>query len=299
MPQKDYYSSLGVDRNASPEDIQRAYRKLARKYHPDVNRASGAEERFKEISEAYEVLKDPEKRKAYDRYGSAFQGAGGGGRGFDNVHFDFGDLGGGGFGSIFETFFGGRGRRRGGFEQFVDFGDAGHAHRAHDEEARLALTLEEAAAGGTRELTITDPMSGRSRTHKVKLPPGVKQGQRIRLAGRGSSGGDLYLTVEIRPHERFRLEGDDLYTTVAVTPWEAALGGEVKVPTLDGPVTVKVPAGASTGRKIRLKGKGFPKPKGGRGDLYAEVRIAVPQKLTPRERELFEELARVSRFRPR
>ena len=296
MASNDYYQSLGIARDASADDIQRAYKKMARKFHPDVNQSRDAEDRFKEISAAYEVLKDPEQRRAYDRFGPEFRRMGGGsGGGFEGTRVDLGDLG--GFGSIFDNLFSGGGG-------FDPTGRGRQPARGRDQEARIALTLEEAAAGGTRELTLTDSMSGRSKTHTVKLPPGVRPGQRIRLAGRGDGQGsdrpgDLYLKVEIRPHARFRLEGRDLQATIPVAPWEAALGGKVKVPTLDGSVTVKVPAGASTGRRIVLRGKGFPNPKGKPGDLYAEIKIMVPETLSDRERALFQELADISSFRPR
>jgi len=328
---KDYYKTLEVDKKASPEVIQRAYRKLARKFHPDVNQAAGTEDRFKEINEAYEVLKDAEKRKTYDRFGSAYKQAPGGGApppGWEGVHFDFagggGDRGASGFSSFFDSLFGGamggRGRAQGAPGGFrVDLSDLGNlgrqapgagrgtrgrARRGGDQEAQLVLSLEEAARGGQRELTLGDPMSGTSRTHKVNLPPGVRPGQRIRLPGRGMVGaggqaGDLYLRIELKPHRRFRLEGKDLHTTVAVMPWEAALGGEVNVATLDGPVTVRVPPGTSSGRTIRIKDKGFPGGKKDRGDLYAKIRIAVPKTLSDEERQLFEQLAKVSSFRAR
>lgn len=311
MEFKDYYQSLGVDKAASPEVIQRAYRKLARKFHPDVNQSPGAEDRFKEISEAYEVLKDPERRKTYDRFGRDVKQTPGGGPppGWEHVHFDFGDGGGpSGFSSFFESLFGGAGGRRGGAGgggfQF-DFGGAQgqSGGRGADQEARLVLNLDEAARGGQRELTLGDPMTGATRTHRVNLPAGVRPGQRIRLPGRGTQGmsgaGDLYLRVEVKPHPKFRLEGKHLHTTVRVTPWEAALGAEVPVSTLDGTVTIRVPAGTSSGRKIRLRGKGFPATKGEAGDLFAEIEIVVPKTLSDDERKLFEQLAEVSAFRPR
>ena len=318
MEFKDYYETLEVDRKASPEVIQRAYRKLARKYHPDVNQTPGAEDRFKEISEAYEVLKDPEKRGTYDRFGHAYKQAPGGGPppGWEHVHFDFGGAGGGsGFSNFFESLFGGGFRGgsgapggAGGFE--FDLGNLGRQGfgsgpaAGADQEAQLVLTLEEAARGGRRELTLGNPMTGTSRTHKVNLPPGVRPGQRIRLPGRGMVGaggraGDLYLKVELKPHPRFRLEGTDLHTRAEVTPWQAALGGETKVATLDGPVTVRIPAGTSSGRKIRLRGRGFPRGKDTSGDLFAEIQIVVPTRLTDDERRLFEQLAEVSDFRAR
>ncbi len=324
MEYKDYYKTLGVAKDASQKDIERAYRKLARKYHPDVNKDPDAEDHFKEINEANEVLKDPEKRAKYDRFGSAwkqaqhggspppdfadifsqfgFGGAGGGyGAGPTHVEFDFGG-GASPFSSFFEALFGGaaahqEGRGRRGRQ---------HARPAHgiDQEARMPLNLEEAASGGKREIQLGDSQGGERRKLTVNIPPGVRTGQRLRLAGRGvaSDGGprgDLYLTIEILPHPRFRLEGSDLYTVLPVTPWEAALGAQAKVPTLEGDVAVKIPAGTSSGRKIRLRGKGFPRTKGERGDLYAEIRVEVPPHLTSAEKKLFEELSRESKFNPR
>jgi curved DNA-binding protein len=318
MEYKDYYATLGVGKNATQEELQRAYRKLARKYHPDVNKTPGAEEKFKEIGEAYEVLKDPDKRAKYDRYGAAWKAAQQGGGtpppGYEDVWFDFGRATEGAESSDFSSFFeqlfgtgnrrstGRRGRRRGAEApgrqwEWVTPGE--------DQEARLPLTLEEAASGGQRELSLTDPTTGQARACVVNIPRGIRPGQRLRLAGQGGRGsgsasaGDLYLHVEILPHATFRLEGKDLYTTVSVTPWEATLGGEVLLPTLGGAVHVKIPAGSSSGRKIRLRGKGFPDPRGEPGNLYAEIRIVVPESLSARERELFEELARVSHFTPR
>lgn len=326
MQYKDYYSTLGVPRGASQDEIQKAYRKLARKYHPDVNRDAGAEDRFKEITESYEVLKDPEKRKVYDRFGSDWkrysQGGGSPPPGFDGfdfngARFDFGGGGGGasGFSSFFDMLFNqsgakGRGAGRGGpfggfgFDQGGGGGGGGGwGARGQDQEARMVLTLEEAAQGGQRELTVGDSVTGQNRSLSVNLPPGVKEGQRIRLSGQGGPGaggaGDLYLRVEIRPHERFRLDERDLHTELPITPWEGALGCEASVKTLSGSIKVKLPPGTSTGRKIRLRGKGFPNPKGEDGDLYAEVRVVVPKKLSPEEQELFEQLAKVSRFKAR
>jgi curved DNA-binding protein len=301
---RDYYEVLGVPRGASEEEIRTAYRKLAREYHPDVNKEPGADDRFKEISEAYEVLRDPEKREKYDRFGanwkagedvSGASGFGGGAQGgYGDVRMDFGD--GGGFSDFFESFFG---RRRAGTSDGGGFD--GFSMRGGDQEATLEITLEEAAHGGKRRISLAD-----GRDFEVQIPAGVRDGQKIRLAGQGGEGaaggppGDLYLRVRLKPHPRFRLEGDDLVVEVPVAPWEAALGATVPVPTLDrGPARVKVPAGSSSGRRLRLKGEGMPGPGGGRGDLYAGVRIVVPKRLEPRERELFEELAAVSRFDPR
>jgi curved DNA-binding protein len=308
---KDYYATLGVSRDASPDDIQKSYRKLARKFHPDVNASPEAEDRFKEVGEAYAVLKDAEKRSKYDRYGTAWKAAQRGGSpppGFEDAHFDFdlGDLGGGfgpgasGFSSFFDMLFGGShpgGGPRGATR--VEWPQAGV-----DQEATLVLSLEEAAAGGKREITVSDPSGGGRKTYTVTIPAGVRPGGRIRLRGKGASRGsgprgDLYLKVEVLPHPRFRLDGPNIRTTLEVTPWEAALGSQVPVETLNGRLSVKIPPGSSSGRTIRLKEQGFPLPAGGKGDLLAEIRIVVPEELSARERELFEELARESPFQPR
>jgi curved DNA-binding protein len=299
---KDYYETLGVSRDASPDEIRAAHRRLARKYHPDVNKEPGAEDRFKEISEAYEVLRDPEKRERYDRLGPNWRagqdvsGASGfegfrGGEGFEDVRVDFGggDFG-GDFSDFFEGLFGGRGRRRGA----GGFG-GGFSRRGADHEAVLELSLEEAARGGRRRLSLGD-----GRDFEVDIPPGVRDGQRIRLAGEGERGmgggpsGDMFLRVRVRPDKRFRVEGQDVYTDLAVTPWEAALGAQVEVRTLVGTAQVKVPPGSSSGRRLRLRGEGV-----GGGDLYAVVQIHVPKQLSAQERELFERLAEVSDFNPR
>jgi curved DNA-binding protein len=299
---RDYYEALGVPRDASSEDIRRAYRTLARQYHPDVNKEPDAEDRFKEISEAYEVLRDPEKRERYDRLGANWKagedvsgaaGFGGFGQqgGFEDVRVEFGSggFGGGDFSDFFENFFSGSpGRRRtAGFDGF--------STRGSDQEATLELSLEEAAAGGTRRMSLAD-----GRNYEVSIPAGVRDGQLIRLAGEGGAGagggpaGDLLLRVRIKPHPRFQVRDRDLYVTLPLTPWEAALGASVEVPTLTGATQVKVPPGSSSGRRLRLRGQGMPG-----GDLYATVSIKVPKKLSRKERDLFEELAKVSSFNPR
>ncbi|MEV6653156.1 DnaJ C-terminal domain-containing protein [Streptomyces sp. NPDC051219] len=317
---RDYYDVLGVQRNASNEEIQQAFRKLARKYHPDISKDPQAEERFKEINEAYSVLSDPDTRRRYDRFGENFRqipedfeervgaGAGawggggrpgwstgdGGGRvrfvsdhgeGFDDSGFGFEDLFGGMFG-------------RGG----VRSGPRGPIPGA-DQEAEIQLSVEEAYHGGKRSVTLAGPEG--QRTYDVRIPRGVVDGQRIRLAGEGGHGsgeaprGDLYLRVRIKPDSRFRLEGRDIHVVLPVTPWEAALGATVPVTTPGGAAKVTVPGGSSSGRRLRLRGEGMPNPKGADGDLYAEVRIMVPPRLSDRERELFEELGTVSQFDPR
>lgn len=303
---RDFYDVLGVGRDASADEIRRAYRKLARRYHPDVNKEDGAEERFKEISEAYDVLSDPDKRRQYDRFGpawrqvaagggagaggpSGFGGFGAGGPGFSDIRVEFGEGTDLDLDDLLGSFFGGGSARRTGF--------GGFAARGSDHEATLELTLAEAARGGRRSVRLGD-----GRSYEVNVPAGVRDGQRIRLAGEGGQGsgggpsGDLFLRVALRPDRRFRLAGRDLHTEVAVAPWEAALGATVEVPTLEGTAKVKVPAGSSSGRRLRLRGQGYPDAKGGRGDLYASVRIVVPKHLSARERELFEQLAEASSF---
>jgi curved DNA-binding protein len=295
---KDYYDVLGVARQATQDDIRRAYRKLAREYHPDLNQDDGAEDRFKEIGEAYEVLSDPDKRERYDRLGSQWrtreQAPGAGSfedfferQGYgDDVRVEFGD---GDFSEFFSRLFGeGAATARSG------------PPRGRDHEAVLELSLEEALAGGRRRLSLED-----GRDLEVNIPPGVREGQRIRLAGHGAGGrdgapsGDLYLHVRLKPHPRFRRRGEDLDLDLPVAPWEAALGATVPVPTLTGTAQVRVPAGSSSGRRLRLRGRGLPKQAGGHGDLRAIVKVTVPKHLSDEERELFEKLAEVSEFDPR
>jgi curved DNA-binding protein len=307
---QDYYEALEVPRTASSDEIRSAYRRLARKYHPDVNKEPGAEDRFKEISEAYEVLRDDEKRARYDRLGpnwkagqdvSDASGFGEGFRaqdGYGDVEFDFG--GGAGFSDFFESLFGQRGARPGARGAGASGGFDGFSMRGGDQEAVLELTLEEAASGGRRRISLGD-----GRDFEVAILRGVRDGQRIRLAGQGSSGvgggqpGDLFLRVRIKPHPRFRVEGRDLYVDLPVTPWEAALGSEAAVPTLTGTARVKVPAGSSSGRRLRLRGQGLPSTEGPAGDLYAVLSVQVPKQLSKEERRLFEELASTSKFDPR
>lgn len=313
MARRDYYDVLGVSRSASEKEIRQAYRKLARQYHPDLNpHDKQAEAKFKEIGQAYEVLSDPEKRKLYDRWGPDFEkyeqarkaGAGAGATGFGGA----GPFGSGGFtwtstggygggastiddehlGSLFEQILGGMGRGA---------GRRTGPMRGEDYDHPVTLTLEEAFSGTTRLIQIT-PASGPPRTIEAKIPPGVSDGQRVRIAGKGGPGinggppGDLYLVVTIRPHPRFRREGDDLMVTVDVPLYTAVLGGEVVVPTLKGSrLALRIEPETENGQRIRLAGQGMPKPGGGRGDLYAEVRIVVPKQLNERERALFQELA--------
>lgn len=311
MDYKDYYAVLGVSKEASQDEIQRAYRKLARQYHPDINKEAGAEDRFKDIGEAYEVLKDPDKRAKYDRYGSAWKAAQEHGGtpppGYEDLWRDV-DVGGGAgfdFGSLFEQLFGSARQQAGGRRGSGPRGGQWDwSSPGEDQEAQITLPLDIAAHGGKRTLTLADQVTGRQKTLTVNIPKGIRAGQRIRLAGQGRQGqgnapsGDLYLRVALEPHPSFRLEDSDLFTTVCITPWQAALGAEVALRTLDGEVKVKVPPGSSSGRKIRLRGKGYPTSHGGHGNLYAEIRIVVPSDLSAKERALFEELAQISDFQP-
>ncbi|MET1052847.1 MAG: DnaJ C-terminal domain-containing protein [Mycetocola sp.] len=314
---RDSYQVLGVSRDADQSEIQRAYRRLARKLHPDVNKDPGAEDKFKELSEAYDVLSDPEQRKRYDAFGENFRRVGadvdpdayrrerayagaGSGRasgwggagssggfqysgGGDDV--DLEDLLGGMFGS--------RGRSRSGW------GPVSGA----DHETEVKLTVEEAYSGTQRTLSLRD--ADGPRTIDVVIPPGVTDGQRIRLRGQGGRGsgggdaGDLYLVVRIESHPRYRLDGRDLHTTLPLSPWEAALGTSISIETPGGPATMKVPAGTSSHRRLRLKGRGLPNKGGMPGDLYAEAQIRVPGSLSAEERRLFDELGKVSAFDPR
>ncbi|MBX3357691.1 MAG: DnaJ domain-containing protein [Phycisphaeraceae bacterium] len=332
---QDYYETLGVQRDATAEDLQRAFRKLARQYHPDVNKSPEAEAKFKLVNEAYEVLKDPAKRKRYDQLGSQWKsgqdfspppgwdGQGGGfgrrpHRGGAHRHshrVDFGDAG--GFSDFFEMFFGGRGGGASPFDQGFGggFGGAGAEPMPREgasHEADLTISLEDAYRGATKRITLSAPGSdgGASRTYDVKIPAGVAEGAVIRLAGQGSAGtrggksGDLHLRVHLAPHPVFRVlaeEGDgrDLAMTLPISAWEAALGAKVQVSTLEGEVTLTVPPGAQSGMRLRLRGRGMPSRKGDKGDLYVELKIVVPKTLTDTERELFTRLAGESNFQPR
>jgi curved DNA-binding protein len=317
---QDYYETLGVPRTADDAAIRKAYRKLARQCHPDVNKNPGAEARFKQVTEAYEVLGDAEKRKRYDQLGQAWKGGEeftpppdwsemrghfGGAR--QGPRVEFGGLG-GDFSDFFETLFG-----QGAFRGAGEEGEWEHeALRGQDQEAELTVTLEEAYGGVAKTITLTPVDRGRGRVrsrpkkYDVRLPPGTTEGTRIRLGGqggaepRGRPAGDLYLRIHIAPHPSFRLQGYDLEEELPVAPWEAALGGVVSVPTVEGVASVRLPPGTQSGQRVRLKGKGMPRRRGEeRGDLYAIVRIMVPRDLTDAERRLFEQLASASSFRPR
>ncbi len=301
MEYRDYYRVLGVPKGASTKEIKAAYRKLARKHHPDVNPGNkAAEARFKEINEAYEVLGDSEKRKRYDALGAnwdAYSRGGGGPTGGwpGGVRVEYEDLGGGasGFSDFFRTFFGGGfGGGGGGFSGFPGGFGAQQRPEALDAEGEVELTLAEVVKGTTREVRL----GGGKRRVEVRIPPGVRAGSRVRVAGEGGQGsggrrGDLFLRVRIAPDPAFVPSGDDLATTVRVPVTVAVLGGEALVPTLDGSVAIKIPPETPTGRVFRLRGHGLPHPGGkGRGDLLATLAIELPRRLTSRQLELFEQL---------
>jgi curved DNA-binding protein len=321
---QDYYETLGVQRSASQDEVQQAYRKLARQFHPDVNKNRDAEEKFKQINEAYEVLKDPEKRRRYDALGDGWRtgedftpppgwdfrtGGPGGGQAFD-----FGDLG-RGFSDFFDQVFGRAGGRSGGsgglggLGGFGGFGRETEVTQGQDTQAELTVTLEDAYHGGRRTVTLSDQEVGpngrlrqTSRSFDVTIPAGLTDGKKLRLRGQGEAGfggrGDLYITIHIAPHPHFRVHDADLEVDVPVTPWEAALGAEIEVPTVEGRARVRIPAGIRSDQRIRIKGRGLGSG-AERGDLYAAVRIEVPRRLSDREKRLFEELSRGSTFNPR
>ena len=322
---KDYYATLGVPRSASGEEIKKAFRRLARQYHPDVAKdKKDAETKFKEVNEAYEVLSDPEKRKRYDELGADWKQRAGFGpppgqqgrawrtpAGAEGFEFHFGGTG---FSDFFEQFFG-RGSRFGspfGANGFgaEEFSRTRGAARGNDIEGDILVTLDEAASGSVRTISLqrVDPRTGKAETHtvKVRIPPGVQEGQTIRVPGHGepASGGgapgDLYLRVRLAAHPDFRVRGADLYYDLELAPWEGVLGTTVSVPTLDGRVNLRIPTGTDNGRQFRVRARGLPKGRSGeRGDLYVIVNVRLPQQLTEEERTLWEKLSRVSRFNPR
>jgi curved DNA-binding protein len=327
MRYKDYYKIMGVARDASQDDIKRAYRKLARKYHPDVSKEKDAEEKFKELQEAHEVLKDPEKRAAYDqlgadwRPGQDFRPPPDWGKGFE---FSRGRAPGGGaeglggFSDFFSELFGERSPFGGGMHGGPQGGPGagagrrgrgGFAAAGQDHVAKVEIDLEDAFRGGSRTIELRSPemtadghVVVKPRTLRVTIPAGVTDGQQIRLAGQGSPGigggppGDLFLEVNLRPHARFKADGRDITLTLPVAPWEAALGETVAVPTLGGPVDMKLPAGARAGQKLRLRGRGLPGPTP--GDQFVVLEIVLPPD-SPRAREFFEQMKRELPFDPR
>jgi curved DNA-binding protein len=301
MKYKDYYGVLGIERDASGADIKRAYKRLARKFHPDVSKEPDAEERFKQVGEAYDVLRDTDKRATYDNLGNRWHAGdefspppgwnfeAGFGGGASGEKFDFSDF--------LDSMFGGRASHG------EPFGAHFHGARARggDERAKIVITLEEAYHGGERSLSVN---SGRGATRKlkVKIPGGIQEGQQIRLAGQGQAGaggrsGDLYLVVEFAPHALFRVQGRDVHMNLPITPWEAALGATVKVPTLGSKVDLKIPAGSQTGRKLRLRGKGLGGAKA--GDQYVTLQIVTPAADDEAAKRFYRSMAEEFDFDPR
>jgi curved DNA-binding protein len=296
---QDYYQVLNVSKTATQQEIQKSYRKLARTYHPDINKEKGAEEKFKKITEAYEVLKNPEARKRYDMLGKSYEK----GQPFtppagswQNVNVDFGDLGidPSGFSSFFEQFFT-QGQRHSTSTR------SSHAARPPmAEEAIIEVSLEEAMQGTEKELLIQDAHSLNARQLRVKIPPGATEGARIRLKNQGSNKSDLVLIVKLKPHNIFSVSGRDIFTKIALSPWEAVLGAKINVPSLDqSTITMTVPPGTQNGTQLRLRKKGLPSKTSLAGDLIVEIRIVIPTNLSAEEKELFEKLKAVSKFNPR
>lgn len=318
---KDYYEILGIPRGASESDIKKAFRKLAREYHPDVAKdKKKAEEKFKEVNEAYEVLGDPAKRKKYDELGAnwksgaefrpphGYENFSGGrtysrGGGANAQDFEFGGTG---FSDFFEQLFGSR-MRGGGFGQHGNFAQEEPAERGRDVEGDIMVTLQEATRGSVRSVNVRHNIgrSIKTETHQVKIPPGVTEGKKLRLVGRGEAGahggaaGDLYLRVRLAKHPDFDVEDHNLIHEAELAPWEAVLGAEIFVPTLDGLVKIKISPGTQGGQKLRVRGRGLPQRDGSHGDLIVVTRIAVPEKISDAEKKLWEELKRESKFNPR
>jgi curved DNA-binding protein len=311
MEYKDYYATLGVSKDAKEEDIKRSYRKLARKYHPDVSKEPNAEEKFKEVQEAYEVLKDTKKRAAYDQLGSQWKS----GQDFrpppgwqqysdfDPSAFEGADLG--GFSDFFSSIFGGRAQPGGRTHRRT------HQQRGRDEHAKITISLEEAYRGGEKSIQLQVPevdahgqMHYKTRTLKISIPAGIVSGQQLRLGKQGAPGigggpaGDLYLEIEVSPHRLYTLQGHDIYLTLPIAPWEAALGAKITVPTLGGAVDMKIAPNSQTGHKLRLKGRGLPaKPTA--GDQYILLQIVTPPAQTEAQKALYEKMAQEMPFNPR
>ena len=310
MKYRDYYEIMGVSRDCTQDEIKRAYRKLARKYHPDVSKQADAEEKFKEVGEAYEVLKDPEKRAAYDQLGSNwqqgqdFQPPPGWQDGFEFSGGGYTEANAEHFSDFFEDLFG---RAGGGFQQGRHHG---FQMKGEDHHAKIGVSIEDAYHGAERTITLKMPgvdASGhvvtRDRNLNIKIPKGVTQGQRIRLRGQGGPGtgnapaGDLYLEIDLLPHSVYKVDGRDIYVDLPVTPWEAALGAQIPIPTLGGKVDMKIPAGSQNGKKLRLKGRGMPGKTA--GDQYVILKIETPEATTEAQRELYRRMQKEMNFNPR
>ena len=292
---KDYYQILGVSREASADDIRKAYRKLAKQYHPDVSKEKDAEEKYKEINEAYEVLKDPDKRKKYDTLGMNWQN----GQDFTPPpgwqHVDFGSSGGDGeaFSDFFESLFGHGARNFGGFQDIfsgVNFTNQGQSIK-RDSEVAVTLSLEDVVRGGNHNFVLNGAKG--KRTLNVNLPKGMTEGSQIRLPGKADGGGDIYINIHVAPHKIFEVNDHDLTCEIKVPVWDAVLGKELAIKTLDGEVMIKMPAGLQDGQKLRVRGKGMPKRDGTNGDLYVRIKIEIPKRLTTKQKDLWQELAKL------
>jgi curved DNA-binding protein len=301
---KDYYETLGVPRTAKDDEIKKSFRRLAREFHPDVAKdKKHAEEKFKEINEAYEVLSDADKRKKYDELGAGWKsgaefrpppgygGGFGGGQTFRGGRPGGFEFGGTGFSDFFEQLFGGR--MRGGFGQPGGFAEEQYAEPSRDIEGNIMVTLEEAKHGSVRSVTVRH--EDHTNTYQVKIPAGITEGQKLRIAGRGEGGGDLYLRVRLARHPDFDVDGHNLIYELDLAPWEAVLGSEIAVPALDGRLNIKIPAGTASGQKLRVRGHGL----GKNGDLIIAIRIVVPHKISETQKKLWEQLAHESKFNPR
>jgi curved DNA-binding protein len=306
---KDYYQTLGVPRTATADELKKSFRKLAREFHPDVAKdKKKAEEKFKEINEAYEVLSDADKRRKYDELGANWKsgaefrpppGAGGfgggqpfrGGRTMSSEDFST-HFGGTGFSDFFEQMFGAQ-RRGNGFTGRGGFAGEPAAEESRDIEGDIMVTLEEARRGSVRTVTVRH--ENRTDSQQVKIPAGITEGQKLRIAGHGEHGGDLYLRVRLAKHPDFEVDGLNLIYELELAPWEAALGAEIAVPTLDGQVNIKIPAGTASGQKLRVRGRGLGKT----GDLLVTTKIVVPGKISDAQKKLWEQLAKESKFNPR
>ena len=337
MEYKDYYQIMGVKRDATQDEIKRVYRKLARKYHPDVSKEADAEQRFKEVGEAYEVLKDPEKRAAYDQLGAnwkagqdfnappdwdaGFEFSGGGftgGYGADGRQHHFDDMGASAYSDFFESLFGQGFQQAGAGSQDYQRRDyqqqGGFQATGSDHHAKILIDLEDAMTGATRSISLRVPgvdasghLSTKQRVLKINIPKGIKQGQHIRLSGQGNPGmgqgkaGDLYLEIEFNPHSIYRVEGRDVYLDLPVAPWEAALGAKVKAPTPAGAVDLTIKPGSSSGSKMRLKGRGIPASvsSNNAGDLYVILQVALPAASTDSEKAAYEKMQQSFSFNPR
>ncbi len=312
MEFKDYYEIMGVKKDATQDEIKRAYRKLARKYHPDVSKEPDAEKRFKEVGEAYEVLKDPEKRAAYDQLGTNYKAGEdfrpppGWDQGFEFHGGDFTGADASGFSDFFEQLFG----RGFSYSSGASRGGAEYHTRGNDTHAKILIDLEDAYHGANKTMTLKHTELGpdgrpqvKERTLNVRIPKGVRQGQHLRLAKQGGAGigkgeaGDLFLEIQFKPHPYYHIEGKDVYLDLPLAPWEAALGAKIKAPTPTGPVDLKIPPGSAAGRKLRLKGKGIPGKQP--GDLYVILQIALPPADTESAKQAYREFEKAVPFNPR